>query len=260
MWGELANSFQTGNPYVLLMTGFGGLAMIVFFQRTIMIKGVYNVKTSKFLGELRKMIEAEDHDRARNYCKTVSTTSVPGIALTALEAHAQDPDKVKGALEEAAIDFLPKIETGISILPAIATIILLLGVLGTVDGLWAAFHSIEILDTAKKQASLANGIAGALTPTAFGLVIAMTALAAHQIVRGFASTLVDKTSYAVTVLHNLLVPKETAVAYAAMPMGMATGAAANDSADDFEEEEEEEEDDTFDDAAIDDIKDEEEII
>lgn len=266
MWGELASSFQDGNIYVMIMLSLGFFSTLLIVERLFMLQGIYNINIPKFLKEIRKMIDAEDHDRARNYCKTVSSTSVPRIALDALETHAKDPDKVKGHIEESAIEFLPKIEARISLLPALATLVLLVGVLGTVDGLWSAFHSIEVLDTAKKQAILANGIAGSLTPTALGLLIALTTLTAHHIVKSIAIGLTDKLHYSVTVLHNLLVPKETAIAVAAGAAfmdpsgGLSASSDSDEGLQDEEDQEEEDEEDEFDDAAIDDIKDAEEII
>lgn len=267
MWGELASAFQAGNPYVMIMLAMGFLMTAIVIERLVMLHGVYNVNIPKFLKEVKKMVEAQDHDRARNYCKTVSNTSVPKIALAALEAHSQDPQTVKGHLEEATIEFLPKVEKRLSLLPALATLVLLIGVLGTIDGLWGAFHSIDVLDTAKKQASLANGIAGSLTPTALGLLISMIALAAHHFTKGVAINLTERVHYGVTVLHNLLVPQEVAVAAFAGAGMMSTPQASamdtslmDDDGTSDDDDEEDEDEDTFDDAAIDDIKDEEEII
>ena len=267
MWGELASEFQSGNMYVYIMLFLGLAITFIVFERLILLQGVYNVNITKFLKEIRKMVDAQDHDRARNYCKTVSSQSIPKIALSALEAHAQDPQTVKGSLEEATIEFLPKIEKRLSLIPAIATLVLLIGVLGTIDGLWGAFHSIDVLDTAKKQASLANGIAGSLTPTALGLLISMLGLAAHHFTKGVAIGLTERIHYGVTVLHNLLVPQEVAVAafagagmMAQAPLDTGDMSADDDDDDDDDDEDEDDDEDTFDDAAIDDIKDEEEII
>ena len=211
MWGELASELQAGNMYVITMLVLGFLITAIVFERLIMLHGVYNVNIVKFLKEVRKMVDAEDHDRARNYCKTVSSTSIPKIALAALEAHSQDPKTVKGRLEESTMEFLPKIEKRHSLLPALATLSLLLGVLGTIDGLWGAFHSIDVLDTAKKQATLANGIAGSLTPTALGLMISMLGLAANHFTKSVAVNLTERIHYGVTVLHNLLVPQDVTI-------------------------------------------------
>ena len=150
-------------------------------------------------------------------------------------------------------------------LPAISTLILLIGVLGTIDGLWGAFHSIDVLDTAKKQASLANGIAGSLTPTALGLLTAMLGLAAHHFVKGIAINLIDRIQYGVTALHNILVPQEIPAPVYHAPLQMApvqepVHEQHNNIDTSSQNEDLASHENTFDSATIDDIKDEEEII
>ena len=226
---------------------------------------VYYIDFSKFLANFKKIIQAEDLVRAINLCKSASRTSLPHISLKAIEAAERDPTTVRGTIEEETIDFLPKLETRLNVLPALTTLILLIGVLGTIDGLWSAFSSIEILDTSEKQARLAHGIAGSLNPTALALIICMIFLAAHQLLKGIAIKLTERIHYGVTILNNLLVPQEVGYiaqpAMAAAPVPQPIQEDIEDLSDDQNEEaEEEEEDDSFDDAAVEDIKDEEEII
>jgi hypothetical protein len=128
--------------------------------------------------------------------------------------------------------------------------------------LWAAFDSIEILDTSEKQARLANGIAGSLNPTTMGLLMSMLFLTGHQMLRGLAIRLTERVHYGVSVLINLLAPQEMAT-YVAAPMAEAA-APVQEPVSKREaapaESKTEVEDDSFDDASVEDIKDEEEII
>jgi hypothetical protein len=203
-------------------------------------------------------------------CKSASKTSLPYISLKALEAAEADPTTVKGAIEEETIDFLPKRESRIGIIPALGTLVLLVGVLGTIDSLWAAFHSIDVLDTAKKQASLAHGISSSLNPTAFGLLVCMLLIFVHYTLRSFALKITEKIHLGVAVLHNLLVPKDI-MSFAPMaPAAVAANAAPFEAEEEYVETKQEatkaakeevaSNDESFDDNAIEDIKDEEEII
>ena len=92
-----------------------------------------DIDFSKFLSSLKKMISSEDYERAINFCKSVSKTSLPKITLRAIEASENDPTTVRGTIEEETIEFLPKIENRINTLPALATLIMLIGILGTID-------------------------------------------------------------------------------------------------------------------------------
>lgn len=267
MWGELAHSVQHGNGYVIAILVLGFFATCVFFERLVMLQFVYHIDFSKFLGNLKKMVAAEDLDRAINLCKSVSGTSLPRITLRALEAAETDPTTVRGTIEEETIDFLPAIERRLNVLPAVIMLIMLVGILGTVDSLWSAFHSVDVLDTAKKQATLAQGIASALNPTAMGLIFGMTMLAGFYVLKGMAINLAERVHHGVAVLTNLLVPQEM-MAYAPMA---ATGeahaaeervekASGGESFETSKPEGGEAEGDSFDDVSVEDIKDEEEII
>ena len=264
MWSELAISLQNANTYLIVMLVLAFFALVVSLERLIMLQLVYYIDFSKFLSSFKKIVQAEDLERAINLCKSASKTSLPLITLKALEAAERDPTTVKGTIEEESIDFLPKLEARIGILPSLATLILLVGILGTIDGLWSAFDSIEILDTAEKQARLAHGIAGSLNPTALGLLVCMLILAFYQVLKGLAIKLAERLHYGITVISNLLIPQEVATYVAAPNAQMAPPPIQPDVADapSGEEtiEEEEGDDDAFDDAAVEDIKDEEEII
>lgn len=271
MWSEIAVSLQSGNSYLICLAVLAFIGTVVIIERFIMLQMVYYVDFAKFLSNFKKIIQAEDLERAINLCKSASNTSLPHITLKALEAAERDPTTIKGTIEEETIDFIPRLEARLPLLPALATIILLIGILGTIDGLWSAFESIEILDTAEKQARLASGIAASLNPTALGLIVGMIFLSAHHLLRSIAIRLAERIHYGVTVLSNLLVPQEVATYVAPPNAGVplahteSVDLSGDSDEDDQEEEqeeqeEEEEEEDDFDDASVEDIKDEEEII
>ncbi len=269
MWSQLAVSLQEGNPYIIIILLLGFIGTVVIFERFIMLQFVYHMDFSRFLNNLRRSIQAEDIDRAISICKNASATSLPAIGLKAIEASERDPASVRGTIEEETIDFLPKLETRISVLPALATVILLIGVLGTIDSLWSAFASIEILDTTEKQSRLANGIAGSLNSTSMALLISLIFLTGHQIIRGLAIKIAERIHYGVSVLMNMLAPQDIP-AFVGAPMldtpihaPPPQTAQAQPAAMDIQDESDiipEEDDDSFDDASVEDIKDEEEII
>jgi biopolymer transport protein ExbB len=211
MWEELARSFQSGNIYIILLLVLAFISLAIVIERFIMLQFFFNLNYTKFLKELRSIVVAEDIERAMNLCKQASKTSLPYIALKALQAHENDPKTVKGVLEEDTIEFIPLVENRLSSLPVIATLMMLLGLLGTMDGLWWAFHSIDILDTAKKQASLSTGIAASLHPTTIALMGSMILLSLHQMLKGIAIRILERTNHGVTVLQNLLVPTASTI-------------------------------------------------
>lgn len=270
MWTHLATELQLGNPYVIAMMVLGFFGLTILIERFIMLQFVYSIDFKKFINSLKTSVLAEDIDRALQVCTRTSSTSLPLISKKALEAAEKDPSTVKGTIEEETVFFLPQIERRLSTLPTLSTMILLLGILATIDGLWSAFDSIVILDTAQKQARLSNGIAGSLNPTATGLLICMVFLAGNQVLRSLANRVVDQTQYGVTILQNLLVPQEVAtigapvMAAAPAPVSPPPLAAVADDEDDElmgDESLASGDDDAMDDPGpVEEIKDEEEII
>ena len=266
MWGELARSLQLWDPYIILIFIAAFIGLSIALERLVMLQFVYNIDFKKFLINLRKIVLAEDLDRALSLCKNASHTSLPMISHKALEAAEVDPTRIRGVIEEEAIAFLPLLEKRLAVLPVMTLFIMLFGILGTIDSLWAAFHSVDVLDTAKKQATLAQGIAGSLNPTALGLSFGIVLLAFYHLLKGAAVSLVDRLHHGLTVLTNLLAPAEMATIVpvegsqaaptpsapqAATPVAAPVEAILDDGG---------AAEDEFDDVAVDDIKDEEEII
>jgi biopolymer transport protein ExbB len=263
MWGQLALSLQSANGYVITIMVLGFIAFVLMIERLIMLQFVYNIDFPKFLLNLKKMVLAEDHDRAITLCKNVSSTSLPKISLRALEAAETDPSRIRGTIEEEAIGFIPNIERRLGALPAISMIIMLVGILGTIDALFGAFQSIDVLDTARKQSTLAQGIAASLNPTAMGLLFGMVLMAGFYFLKGIAATLTDRMHHGVAVITNLLAPQEMATF-----VPMESGSVSNTSSDSSmtepvqqtASETKTQPEESFDDVSVDDIKDEEEII
>ena len=229
MWAELAMSFKQGNTYVLALFGIGFMSALIFFERFVMVQFVYNLNFDRFLLNIRRAIAAEDLDRAVSLCKNAGRTSLPMIALKALEAAESDPTTVRGAIEEETIHFLPRLEARLTLLPALATLAMLVGVLGTLEGIWYTFHAIDVLDSARKQATIAKGLASSLNPMAMGILISALTIFAQQILKGYALRVIERIHLGVSVLNNLLVPSESTafVPIAAAGMGgMMMGAGA----------------------------------
>ena len=272
MWSQLALSLQNGNPYLMIILSLAFFGTIIIFERLFMLLFVYNIDFTRFLTNFRRAVQSDDLDRASSICKSESKTSLPFIGLKALEANERDPATVRGTIEEETIDFLPRIEARLSTLPALSTTILLIGVLGTIDGLWDVFNSIEILDTSEKQARLANGITQSLNPTTLGLIVCIILLTFHQMLKGAAIRLTERIHYGISVLTNLLAPADMAPAFVASPaagpaiqpdLGIQDTTIDTDipvSESEDSDLVEDGEDDGFSNASVEDIKDEEEII
>jgi biopolymer transport protein ExbB/TolQ len=269
MLSEIAASLQSGNKFVMCMMIITFIGTMLIFERLIMLHFVYHIDFKKFLNNLKKLMLGDDLSRAISFCKGVSSTSLPHIARRALEAADTDPSTVRGTLEEETIDFLPRLEARVSSIGVLANLIMLLGVLASLDALWNTFHALNALDASKRQVSLGNEISTALVPAALGLALSMLLLLGHHFARTAAMRLTERLHHGVTVLHNLLVPADVATF---MPVAVGAGGAAvatvaqteNASANSAPSQSTEttgtDNNASFEDAAVEDIRDEEEII
>ncbi len=269
MWGQLAIGLKSGDIYLYLICALSWLGLTIVIERIITLQFVYNLDFKKFLKNLKKMIQAEDTDRAMSLCKKARRSSLPAITLRALEASEVDPTTVRTTLEEETLEFLPRIEARMALIPAAATATLFIGVLGTMDFLWRAFSSVGVLDTADKQATLSASVSSALVPTTAGLVSCLILLVGHHIVRGLAIRFLDRFHHGITVVTNLVAPQQAFATYVASAPTGATGSAdvveSFDSSEDYSQPSAAtastgEANDAFSDASVEDIKDEEEII
>ena len=90
------------------------------------------------------------------------------------------------ALRLEASPFLRQDDRGLAVLAAVAALGPLLGLLGTVLGLVELFRSLAAAGVKPALGALVGGIWTALLTTAFGLIIAIPALAAHHTFDKFA--------------------------------------------------------------------------
>ena len=107
--------------------------------------------------------------------------------FSALKLKDQEPEVFKLALETSASEELASMRRGDKVLEAVIALSPLLGLLGTVVGLIRSLDSINLQDlgVANATAETGLGIGEALVSTAFGLVIAIGALAFYRLFQGF---------------------------------------------------------------------------
>jgi biopolymer transport protein ExbB len=99
-------------------------------------------------------------------------------------------DQAIEGMQEVGEEEDMKLEHRLSYMALIGTISPMVGLLGTVDGMIRSFSVIAVSDTAPKASELAEGISTALFTTLVGLMIAIPAIAAYNILRNRVQRLV----------------------------------------------------------------------
>jgi biopolymer transport protein ExbB len=120
-----------------------------------------------------------------------SDESMLGQMLAAgMQNLQQGYDKSMDAMGQVGEDENMKLEHRLSFLSLVGSIAPMVGLLGTVDGMVASFQVIAMSDTQPKPSQLAQGISMALITTLVGLVIAIPAIIAYNMMKNRLSRLV----------------------------------------------------------------------
>ncbi len=104
---------------------------------------------------------------------------------------------------------IEKVERRLRWLATITHIAPLLGLLGTVTGLVAAFHQIEILGGNVQAQNLAAGIWEALLSTVFGLMVAIPCMVAYHAFEGQADVISRRMQFIISELDEFFGYKTT---------------------------------------------------
>lgn len=93
----------------------------------------------------------------------------------------RDPELAWEAMAAASVEAEILIRRRVNYLSTVASIATMLGLFGTVYGLILAFGALGDVAAAERAARLSEGSSTAMATTAFGLLVAIPALAAHAI-------------------------------------------------------------------------------
>ncbi|WP_457640092.1 MotA/TolQ/ExbB proton channel family protein [Persephonella sp.] len=190
--------FQKGGPlmYPLLFLGVLAFAFIIerlyslSFRKTFPVKKIEEI--SFYIQEGRF---AEAITIAKN-TNSIATALIAGILEGYIKGRKSE-EQLKTVAEEVARAEIPKLEGYVNAIGAIAAIAPLLGFLGTVTGMIQVFEALSVEGLGHPEV-LSAGISQALITTAFGLSIAIPALAAYWYFK-------SKLSFIVSQLENLAV-------------------------------------------------------
>ena len=199
----LAQFLEQGGTlmYVNLVVSIITLAMIV--DRAIFFLGKGSVNAKAFLEQIRKLVLANNVDRAVKLC-SATTAPVAQVAKAGLQRMHKGEIAIAQAIEETLVDVTPLLKKRIQVLWSMANIATLVGLLGTVRGLIVAFGAVAAAKPEERSALLSNGISEALNNTALGLGIAVTCIIAHAVLQGLSKKQVSDLEAFSLKLENLL--------------------------------------------------------
>ena len=200
---RLADIFQRGGPFFIVNTFFLAVVIALIVERTIYFLGRGHINASAFLEQIRRLLAANNVDRAKKLCDATSAP-IARVAKAGLGKIHRGEAAVAQAMEETMVDVTPEVKTRIAALWSMANIVTLTGLLGTVTGLIRTFDAIGDANPAERSKQLSDGIAEAMYNTAMGLSIALLCMVAHLLLASASKRVVSDLESFSLKLENLL--------------------------------------------------------
>jgi biopolymer transport protein ExbB len=206
---SLGQHFQEGGWGMYPIVVWQILALAIIIERAVYL---YKSSINKdvFLSTMQKCILAGDIGRAIKLCSAADAPLARIVKAGLMKVNRPDAE-VQAAMDEAALDELPKIERRTPYLALLANLAMLSGLLGTVTGLIGAFGAVANADPSSKATLLAKGISEAMNCTAFGLLAAIVALIGYAVLNGKTQKLIDDINAATVQVLNLVVNNRSKV-------------------------------------------------
>ncbi|MBM4387877.1 MAG: MotA/TolQ/ExbB proton channel family protein [Deltaproteobacteria bacterium] len=204
MFEFIGTAFEKGGPvmYFILLCFIFMLGVAI--ERIIVLYFQSNVDKETFIKLLQKHILNGDLQKA---LKITSISRFPlAKILHAGLLNAQDnpDDVVQAAMDESALQELPKVEQRTGYLAMLGNVAVLVGLLGTIVGLIRAFGAVAEADAAEKATELAKGISEAMYCTAFGLSTAILSIFGYAFLQSKTQHIVDDVNEATVTIMNLI--------------------------------------------------------
>ena len=124
--------------------------MAIIVERFIYLLGKGQINAKGLLEQLRKLIQANNVDRAIRICGSRNAPLLR-IAKAGLVHVHRGEEAIANSVEEALVDTTPEVKKRISALWSLSNIAVLVGLFGTVLGLIGAYSAVAGAAPAKRQ-------------------------------------------------------------------------------------------------------------
>lgn len=199
---SLIELFKLGGPFMWVLLAFSVATVAIIIERLIYISW-HDIKVAPLSRKISGLLKEGKKDEAEKYLESCThKQTVASIFLALLQNSKYGENRMERAAESEAQERLRRMENGFNYLTALSSLAPLTGFLGTVSGMIGAFQQIATATDVNAQL-VAGGIYEALITTVFGLIIAIAALVAYNLLIQKVDTFAAETSKAI----NDLVPE-----------------------------------------------------
>ena len=159
-----------GGPVMWVILVCSVLALFIFLTKVFQFHRD-EISVRELLRGLFNVLQRNGIVEALTLCDN-TPGPVAKLLSAGILAHQRGDANIRAAIDDAALEELPKLERHISLLSTLSTILPLLGLLGTVLGMLSAFEAIQASEYFSVSA-IGTPLARALLTTAAGLTVAI---------------------------------------------------------------------------------------
>ncbi len=200
---HLAEYLEQGGFFMYINLLCSVVAIGVIVERAIYFLGKGSVNARAFLEQIRKLVAANNVDRAIKLCQATEAP-VAQVARAGLVRLPKGEAAVATAVEEALTEVTPELKKRIGVLWSLANIATLIGLLGTITGLIGAFAAVAKAGAAERSTLLSLKISEAMLNTFLGLAIAVTCMIGHAFLNAASKKQQHELEAFAMKLENLL--------------------------------------------------------
>jgi biopolymer transport protein ExbB len=204
---DIFTMYRNGEVIPYIMLAFVCVGYVIILEKFMAIQFLYKINFEKYNEQIKKMLLANDLDRARSYSRATSKTGVPMLVVRSIEAYEQDPLRVRATASVEGLRFFPRIRRRLTQLPNLAAAVIILGALGTIHGVWSSFQMVEGLEIGIKSFTLAASLSRALLPIAIALLAAILLMLPFGILDSMAWRLESEMELSMCLVLNILSPE-----------------------------------------------------
>ena len=209
LWQWFVDKMNKGGTFMWFIFLAGLYAIWGTIERGYALYSKYSINGKAFWEIIRKHVMTNNIRQAITTCEAKSQAALPQILKAALEHADRSEREIQDAVDEAALEVVPKLQKGLPYLSMTANVSTLLGLLGTILGLIQAFRSLAVAtNQTQKSVMLAQGISIAMYTTAFGLIVAIPTLIVFTILQAKANAIMEDIDLYSVKLINLLIAKK----------------------------------------------------
>jgi biopolymer transport protein ExbB len=202
---NLWNVIKSGGPLMIPILLCSVFALGIFIEKLIYFA---TIKTNPIT--LKKTVfnkvRGNRVKEAVEICDTYKSP-IAKILKAGILKFGGSREEIKESMEDVSLFEIPKLEKRLNALATIAHISPLLGLLGTVTGMTASFHTIQVRASSMNPVTpgdLAGGIGEALLTTVAGLMVAIPTFVAYNYCVHRINQFILEMERGATELVNLL--------------------------------------------------------